>query len=151
MSGIANAKAAFEAELEAGFPSPCGVNIVGNLKGKLTWLINYKRFPSPCGVNIVGNPTDLVEPTWDNAQFPSPCGVNIVGNSWQEWTTGQRCHNLVSVPLRGKYCRESSDRAVEIDGQIQFPSPCGVNIVGNACGSTWNPGPTQKGFRPLAG
>ena len=41
----------------------------------------------------------------------------------------------VSVPLRGKYCRESQGVTVEYIrdmGSRRFPSPCGVNIVGYA-------------------
>ena len=87
------------------FPSPCGVNIVGNI----LWVRGSSdrtslEFPSPCGVNIVGNTMrrwllgDLPD------RFPSPCGVNIVGNRGvlQGGITPLR----VSVPLRGKYCRE---------------------------------------------
>ena len=38
---------------------------------------------------------------------------------------------LVSVPLRGKYCRESKLLIIDILVIKKFPSPCGVNIVGN--------------------
>ena len=39
------------------------------------------------------------------ASFPSPCGVNIVGNLGEtEWCIA--ASGGVSVPLRGKYCRE---------------------------------------------
>ena len=36
----------------------------------------------------------------------------------------------VSVPLRGKYCRESQKQKFNLL-ITKFPSPCGVNIVGN--------------------
>ena len=38
--------------------------------------------------------------------FPSPCGVNIVGNFLA--TSFLSVIGVVSVPLRGKYCREYS-------------------------------------------
>ena len=37
----------------------------------------------------------------------------------------------VSVPLRGKYCREYFDYDYTFGDNLEFPSPCGVNIVGN--------------------
>ena len=37
-------------------------------------------------------------------RFPSPCGVNIVGNRVKLVLDAELY--LVSVPLRGKYCRE---------------------------------------------
>ena len=64
------------------FPSPCGVNIVGNTDTTSLWDIASTWFPSPCGVNIVGNEWAIAM-TSDNSilmEFPSPCGVNIVGN-----------------------------------------------------------------------
>ena len=64
------------------FPSPCGVNIVGNLAAVTgTATIALRAFPSPCGVNIVGNQQSLrSQGLLLQIQFPSPCGVNIVGN-----------------------------------------------------------------------
>ena len=57
--------------------------------------------------------------------FPSPCGVNIVGNMSHKVTV-YVADGSVSVPLRGKYCREFS-----------------AEIVSKAL--------TNLGFRPLAG
>ena len=38
----------------------------------------------------------------------------------------------VSVPLRGKYCRELDiSKSDKLNWALKFPSPCGVNIVGN--------------------
>ena len=37
----------------------------------------------------------------------------------------------VSVPLRGKYCRELGAAGIGLSAIGGFPSPCGVNIVGN--------------------
>ena len=63
--------------------------------------------------------------------FPSPCGVNIVGNQLKTRTLSSYAAS-VSVPLRGKYCREfdfyNDNKIVPMP---MFPSPCGVNIVGN--------------------
>ena len=39
--------------------------------------------------------------------FPSPCGVNIVGNL--EIDRAFEDQKIVSVPLRGKYCRECNN------------------------------------------
>ena len=87
--------------------------------------------------------------------FPSPCGVNIVGNAGCKFSfwgcssvsvplRGKYCRESVqylpvpttffgvSVPLRGKYCREwSGVFLIFLHYKKQFPSPCGVNIVGN--------------------
>ena len=40
------------------------------------------------------------------ARFPSPCGVNIVGNKSGYISNDAVQIVVVSVPLRGKYCRE---------------------------------------------
>ena len=67
----------------------------------------FGMFPSPCGVNIVGNLVDLgysILEQYD--EFPSPCGVNIVGNDVLILNQVRSYNVLVSVPLRGKYCRE---------------------------------------------
>ena len=95
-------------------------------------LSEMDSFPSPCGVNIVGN--SLVMAMWQGTgitTFPSPCGVNIVGNPSYFGDYLVIFAVSVSVPLRGKYCREYS-YAILLAGSIYlFPSPCGVNIVGN--------------------
>ena len=62
-------------------------------------------FPSPCGVNIVGNVLHNYYLLLLLVMFPSPCGVNIVGNNPDDYKPNKYCR-LVSVPLRGKYCRE---------------------------------------------
>ena len=57
--------------------------------------------------------------------FPSPCGVNIVGNV-EAVVKDDAIAVVVSVPLRGKYCREL------------------IKAMSDAEVAT-------KGFRPLAG
>ena len=110
-----------------GFPSPCGVNIVGNsIHLSIAQKFCQQWFPSPCGVNIVGNLASL-EAGWGGSptiMFPSPCGVNIVGNQTKAQTR--------------KMLREV------------FPSPCGVNIVGNPY-DRWFASRGGLRFRPLAG
>ena len=90
------------------FPSPCGVNIVGNLSAfRQTKALLSMMFPSPCGVNIVGNPKKPDTPRTPTPRFPSPCGVNIVGNIHEYKVTDTTDKGgMVSVPLLGKYCRE---------------------------------------------
>ena len=116
------------------FPSPCGVNIVGNdrfikprqyawfavsvpLRGK---YCRESRKGAIAILEIIGY------------GFPSPCGVNIVGNS-EWWLFANSAIAYVSVPLRGKYCRECYKLLQSIAFALHqwFPSPCGVNIVGN--------------------
>ena len=82
--------------------------------------------------------------------FPSPCGVNIVGNPLSK--KAKLRSSSVSVPLRGKYCRESDASNESIKSQQVFPSPCGVNIVGNLDPTAliFSPEPALS-FRPLAG
>ena len=64
---------------------------------------------------------------------------------------------VVSVPLRGKYCRELRVRSPKLRRVVRmFPSPCGVNIVGNkdaanAARLAKAAKQAAKGFRPLAG
>ena len=89
------------------FPSPCGVNIVGNFASEaIQRSMTLRVFPSPCGVNIVGNKSSTPsKETGGISEFPSPCGVNIVGNSSPEKAEDCSAY-YVSVPLRGKYCRE---------------------------------------------
>ena len=71
-----------------------------------------------------------------HAAFPSPCGVNIVGNATPVEAVTATPVEAVSVPLRGKYCRESQTNTIApISICNWFPSPCGVNIVGNLAGS----------------
>ena len=90
----------------------------------LTKQVSKGEFPSPCGVNIVGNCTAAAKLGALAAVFPSPCGVNIVGNLLLSIL--QRIPYVVSVPLRGKYCREFSLKRIMDTTQLQ-------------------------GFRPLAG
>ena len=85
-------------------------------------------------------------------EFPSPCGVNIVGNLAPTAIVATTVFVEVSVPLRGKYCREFNGTLPKSLKKVLFPSPCGVNIVGN--GVKRHHGRRLRvthGFRPLAG
>ena len=129
MSGIAVTQGPVSGTIPK-FPSPSGVNIVGN---RFTMVTSYYfKFVS---VPLRGKycrecSLDSLSAHYFSIQFPSPCGVNIVGNAKTNFE-GFGC-DLVSVPLRGKYCRECLSKLFEaqLDGKL-FPSPCGVNIVGN--------------------
>ena len=84
-------------------------------------------------------------------EFPSPCGVNIVGNLAPTAIVATTVFVEVSVPLRGKYCREFNGTLPKSLKKVLFPSPCGVNIVGNCGGNAGQNQPEEGGFRPLAG
>ncbi len=114
------------------FPSPCGVMVIGNRMR----LSLYKASLIIVSVPLRGNgyrklvSLVLVLNT-QRRMFPSPCGVMVIGNNWLKAAKAKN-KEFVSVPLRGNGYRKLLPCSFMARSYAaEFPSPCGVMVIGN--------------------